>query len=92
MGVLCGFCSGCCIHIILWDQKKMQFGIEIRDYGALPKPTLGIVLGLGAQPMGGKQKGRLLHGVNFTWGYTSLIPGHGAEQPRGQLHHMLPML
>lgn len=74
MGMLCGFCSGCCIHIALWYQKKMQFGIEIREHGALPKLTPGTVLGLGAQPMEGKQRETLLHGVSCTWGHTSLTP------------------
>lgn len=71
-------------------KKKMQFRIEIREHGALPKLSPGTVLGLGAQPMEGKQRERLLHGVSCTGGHTSLTPGYGAQQLRGQLHHMPP--
>lgn len=88
MGVLCGFCSGCWIHVILWYQKKMQFGIEMREHGALPRPTQELCLDGEPSPRGRSKGGDCCMGLAA---HTSLPPGYGAQQSRGGLHHMLPM-
>lgn len=59
----------------------MQFGTEMKEHRALPKLTPGTVPGCGAQPMGGKQRGRLLHGLSYN--QSSNPPRMGAQMQGG---------
>lgn len=47
----------------------------MKEQRALPKVTPGTVPGCRAQPMGGKQRGRLLHGLSCNQTSTPLPPG-----------------
>lgn len=76
MGVPCCFCSRRRVLSVLWyQQKEMPFGIEMRDHGALPKPTPGTAPGWGSSAHGGKAKGETV-----AWG--ELHPGPHSPSPQ----------
>lgn len=81
MGVPCGFCSRCWALSVLWyQQKEMQFGIEMREHGALPKPTPEMVCAWGISAHGEKAKGETV-----AWG--ELHPGPYSSSPGWGLSH-----
>lgn len=81
MGVPCDFCSRCWALSVLWyQQKEMQFGIEMREHGVLPKPTPGMVRGWGSSAHGEKAKEETV-----AWG--ELHPGHYSSSPGWGISH-----